>query len=267
MKIKLSIVIVTLNVSKLLEETLINLISFNSNRIKIYIFDGASKDATLEVIHRYKESIEYWVSEPDKGIFDAMNKAFPVISSQAYISWINAGDKLVSVNEVFEIIDRQHPEIILCPVRDRFHVDNSTRIILPRISDCGFSNANYFKNHVHHQGFIIKNSSVKSQYQLKYENLADYIFMWSHIDIITDNYAICKNEVFSEFITGGVSYKPSFRRLKLQLECIKYFHLSPVLIFCKSPYRFSRMVFRQLMPYFFIILYRKFFESRGCSNE
>ena len=71
---KISIVTITYNSEKTLEDTIKSVISQDYDDIEYIIIDGGSKDGTLEIVERYKEYISIIVSEPDKGISDAFNK-------------------------------------------------------------------------------------------------------------------------------------------------------------------------------------------------
>jgi glycosyltransferase involved in cell wall biosynthesis len=71
---KFSIITVTYNAGKVLEETIQSVISQTYHSIEYLIIDGGSKDNTLDIVNKYKEYIHHLVSEPDKGVYDAMNK-------------------------------------------------------------------------------------------------------------------------------------------------------------------------------------------------
>ena len=60
---------------------------------ELVVVDGGSKDNTIEVLRRYDDAIDYWVSEPDNGIYDAMNKGIAAATGH-YILHLNAGDRL-----------------------------------------------------------------------------------------------------------------------------------------------------------------------------
>lgn len=69
-----SIITVTLNQSDLFLETLQSVLQQDCGDVEYLVIDGGSHDGTLEQIKRYESSIRYWVSEPDQGIYDAINK-------------------------------------------------------------------------------------------------------------------------------------------------------------------------------------------------
>ncbi|MCF2546467.1 glycosyltransferase family 2 protein [Bacteroides xylanisolvens] len=88
---KFSIITVTYNAEKVLEDTIQSVISQTYHHIEYIIVDGASKDGTLSIINRYRPHIHTVVSEPDKGLYDAMNKGIALASGD-YLCFLNAGD-------------------------------------------------------------------------------------------------------------------------------------------------------------------------------
>ena len=87
----ITIITVVYNAATILEKTIRSVINQSYQNIEYIIIDGNSQDGTLDVIKQYEEKIDYWQSEPDKGIYDAMNKAIELSTGQ-WISFMNAGD-------------------------------------------------------------------------------------------------------------------------------------------------------------------------------
>jgi len=81
------------NQSKYLEETINSVINQDYNNIEYIINDGGSSDNSVELIKKYETKLAYWVSEPDKGQADAINKGF-LKASGDFICWINSDDIL-----------------------------------------------------------------------------------------------------------------------------------------------------------------------------
>lgn len=92
----ISIVTINLNNKKGLERTIKSVLTQTfANEINYVIIDGGSTDGSVDVIKKYKDYIDYWVSEPDKGIFNAMNKSLSHLKGD-YVLFLNSGDFLVS---------------------------------------------------------------------------------------------------------------------------------------------------------------------------
>ena len=89
----LSIITIVYNGEKYLEETIQSVINQTYDNIEYIIIDGGSTDSTLDIIKRYEEKIDYWVSERDKGIANAFNKGI-YLSQGEWIQCLNADDAL-----------------------------------------------------------------------------------------------------------------------------------------------------------------------------
>ncbi|MEM5947466.1 glycosyltransferase family 2 protein [Spirochaetia bacterium 38H-sp] len=86
-----SVITVSYNAASTIEDTIRSVISQTYPNIEYIIIDGASTDGTVDIIKKYEKHISYWVSEPDNGIYDAMNKGLKVARGE-YIGILNADD-------------------------------------------------------------------------------------------------------------------------------------------------------------------------------
>jgi len=87
----ISIITVVFNGEKYLEETIKSVINQTYKNIQYIIVDGASKDSTIDIIEKYNDKIDYWLSERDSGIADAFNKGLRFAKGEL-ISFINSDD-------------------------------------------------------------------------------------------------------------------------------------------------------------------------------
>ncbi len=92
----ISVITVVFNGDKSLEATIKSIVSQLTEAVEYIIIDGGSCDGTLDIIRRYSNSIAYWVSEPDMGIYDAWNKGIAQ-SRGKFIAFVGADD-VVSEN-------------------------------------------------------------------------------------------------------------------------------------------------------------------------
>lgn len=98
----ITVITVCRNADRLLELTIQNIASQTYPAIEYIVVDGASTDKTLDVIKKYATNIDRWVSEPDKGIYDAMNKGVRMATGE-YCIFMNAGDTFAN-NDVLSRI-------------------------------------------------------------------------------------------------------------------------------------------------------------------
>jgi len=97
-----SIVTVAYNVAKGLERTILSVDAQSYENVEFIIIDGGSTDGTLDVIRKHKAKIDCWVSEPDDGIYDAMNKGVRLAKGK-WLNFMNAGDVFVSDHVLAQI--------------------------------------------------------------------------------------------------------------------------------------------------------------------
>lgn len=102
---KISIVTVTYNCVDTIEKSIRSVIDQNYGNIEYIICDGASNDGTKEIIERYREYIDWYVSEPDSGIYNAMNKALDHVTGDI-VEFLN-GDDFFADNEVISRVERE----------------------------------------------------------------------------------------------------------------------------------------------------------------
>jgi len=90
---KISIIIPVLNSVTVLNEAIESVILQNYNNIELIIVDGGSTDGTVDLIKTFEAHIHFWISEPDKGIYDAMNKGIAAATG-TWLLFLGADDKL-----------------------------------------------------------------------------------------------------------------------------------------------------------------------------
>lgn len=98
---KISIITVVRNGKDYIEQTIQSIVEQTYSNIEYIIIDGKSTDGTVDIIKKYNDFVNYWISEPDKGIYDAMNKGVAAASGD-WLLFINADDYLSAPNSLSE---------------------------------------------------------------------------------------------------------------------------------------------------------------------
>lgn len=100
---KISVVTVCYNAADTIEETMLSVLNQTYDNVEYIIIDGGSTDGTVDIIKKYSKRLAYWVSEPDKGIYDAMNKGIDAATGD-YINFMNAGDRFFKSDTIDYLI-------------------------------------------------------------------------------------------------------------------------------------------------------------------
>lgn len=161
----ISIITVVYNGVQCLEQTIKSVLNLKHHNVEYIVIDGGSTDGTVEVIKKYEPPITYWKSEPDKGIYDAMNKGWAAAKEDSYILFLGAGDRIISLPE--DMTKYKVDDVIYGKV---FIGDNLA--FNPR---AGFHLKIY--NSLHHQALLISKSlSPTKPFDLAFKVYADFDF-------------------------------------------------------------------------------------------
>lgn len=171
-----SIITVTYNAERVLEDTIQSVIAQTYHHIEYIIIDGASTDGTLSIIERYRPHISRLISEPDKGLYDAMNKGIAAATGD-YLCFLNAGDCLheddTLQNVVHTLPAEGEPDLIY---GNTALVDRKRHFLrMRRLAPPEQLNWKSFKRGmlVCHQAFWIKRA-LAEPYDLSYRFSADF---------------------------------------------------------------------------------------------
>lgn len=99
---KISIITVSWNCVDTIETTILSIINQTYSNIEYIVIDGGSTDGTVDIIKKYLNSISHWVSEPDDGIYEAMNKGIEIATGE-WINFMNSGDTFTHNDVVSDI--------------------------------------------------------------------------------------------------------------------------------------------------------------------
>lgn len=228
---KLSIITITYNAEKYLERTIQSIINQSIQDFEYIIIDGKSKDGTLAIAEKYKSSVNKLISEPDKGLYDAMNKGLKNASGD-FVWFMNAGDE-INDNQVVEKIYKAISDEIDVLYGDAFFVDNDGNIqglrseITPHRlpKDLKWQDMKLGML-VCHQAFIAR----KSIAPLYMENNLSADVDWEIECLKQAREVKYLNFVVAKYLTGGISNKQLKRSLLDRYEVLKkHFGLTGVI--------------------------------------
>ena len=194
MKEQISIVTVTYNAANYIVDTIQSVISQTYPNKEYVIIDGNSNDGTQDIVKKYADKIDVFVSETDKGIYDAMNKAIDRASGE-WIIFMNAGDSFYNnqvIADIFENKDYTGIDVIYGSTCYNYSWGNT--IILPRASTQLSKRMPFVHQSVFTRTSIMKDRHFNSQYRI----CADFdFFHWLYenggsfkeVEAVVSNYA------------------------------------------------------------------------------
>ena len=133
-KMKVSLITVSFNSASTITDTIESIHAQDYDDIEYIIVDGASKDNTVEIIKSFGSKIDKWISEPDKGIYDAMNKAIRMATGEV-VGILNSDDFYSATNIVSQVASAFHDSSMDAVFGDLVFVDpNNLKKIVRKYS-------------------------------------------------------------------------------------------------------------------------------------
>ena len=205
---KISIITICYNCKNVIEKTILSVVRQTYTNIEYIIIDGASTDGTVDVINKYADKINYFVSEPDKGIYDAMNKGLNAATGD-WVIFMNAGDSFYN-NTVIEHFVPQiekdtviaHGDIMVIGKHFKYHrkptpIEQMKERMAVR-HQATFTRLSYHKIH---------------PFDTSYRSSGDYVFFYNAYfdDKVKFQYIPLCVANFDNTGTSNVNFKRSFR--------------------------------------------------------
>ena len=216
MRPKISVVIVTFNSGKVLSRAIESYISQDYENKELIIIDGNSTDNTIEIIKKYNSYINYWKSEPDNGIYDAMNKGWHE-STGDYIIYIGSDDQLNPGSLSLLAKDCSGEDIIYGDIQFLYpngKIKNGHALNVKVIKKGPFCS---------HQALMMKRDMIKELkgFDTQFKILGDYeLILRAYLSGATLKYI---KGYISKFAIGGTSYI-SLRNESEKLRIYKKHH-------------------------------------------
>ncbi len=200
---KITIITVVFNAAKFIERTIQSVINQSYPNTEYIVVDGGSSDGTADILWKYNDYIDYWVSEADNGLYHAMNKAL-TLGTGDYVWFMNAGDEIYDLDTLTEIFrtgekpsDVYYGETMI--IDEQANEIGMRRLKAPE--ELTWSSLKYGML-VSHQAFIVS-AKLAFNYNTDYRFSADYDWMLR----VMKNAKRIKNTSFilAKFMDGGMT--------------------------------------------------------------
>lgn len=220
---KISIISVVLNNKDLIEDCINSVLSQTYDNIEYIIIDGGSTDGTIDVIKKYDNKIARWVSEPDKGIYDAMNKGIRMATGDV-VGILNADDTYYSTDVLNDIATCMSDIKIDACYSDLVYVDpkNVNRIIRYWKS-CSFVPGLFKQAWVPpHPTFFVRKRKYDQYgvFDLQYRLAADFELMARFLEKYGIQVAYIP-KIFVKMRVGGATNKSLVNIIKQNYEILQ----------------------------------------------
>ncbi|MDR1458687.1 MAG: glycosyltransferase [Bacteroidales bacterium] len=201
----ISIITVVYNSERYIGKTIESIRKQTSRDFEYIIIDGNSTDETLNIISKYKNYVDKLISEPDKGLYDAMNKGLHYAVGK-YVWFINSGDRIFSVNTVEKIENLykrySHADVFYGQTQlidEQDKVTGMRRKVAPEYLTAKSLTMGLV---VCHQSILVKRE-IAPQYDLSYKIAADY--EWVLASLEKSKEIVNTHLVLSKFLENGFS--------------------------------------------------------------
>lgn len=192
--VRISIATVVYNDQNSIEETIISVINQQYRNIEYIVIDGNSTDGTKDIISKYIDSISIFISEPDKGIYDAINKALSYATGE-FIVFLNSGDSFYSLETISTLVTKMDE---LNSVYYGISIIRESKKIIGRHENY-FNSLRLVRENICHQSIFYPKLIYKEYtYNLNYPAYADWIYnisifnkvKFKYLDLIISNHEI-----------------------------------------------------------------------------
>lgn len=205
--VKLSIITINRNNAMGLQKTMDSVFCQKFSDFEYIVIDGASTDDSMAVIEKNRVSLSYWVSEPDKGIFDAMNKGIRQAKGE-YCLFLNSGDYLVDERVLSDVFSLNKHEDVL--TGNLIKVGDGSSIQDKGIGQSTISMYHLFVGTINHPSSFIRRALFEryGDYSLSYNVVSDWLFFVKAIGLGSATFSYIDRDV-TVFDMSGVSSQSS----------------------------------------------------------
>lgn len=244
----ITVITVVFNGAETLRDTIESVMKQSYDNIEYIVIDGGSSDSTVDILKQYDHLIDYWLSEKDNGIYDAMNKGI-ALSSGEYVGILNSDDLFAGLDILQTVADR-FAEAKTDAVFASLNIvdkDNLNKILrkyrvgkfnstLLRIGIMPAHPTFYCKRSCYEDGLYRTDFKIAADFEMMVRLLIKQKISWSFIDKVTVTMR-----------SGGLSNSGFASKIKLNLEIVRAckengLYTNALLLACKLPIRLFELV-------------------------
>lgn len=209
-----SVITAVWNAESLIEQTIRSIAAQTYPHIEMIVVDGVSKDGTLDIVRRYHpQVVTRYVSEPDRGFYDAMDKGVQMATGD-YVCFINAGDEFYEPDTLAKIFDHEGP------YADVYYGD--TMLTNDKFEEIGLRRHKPLPEHltwksfrwgsvVCHQSIFVRRT-LAPRYDLTFPRSGD--IEWSIRALKASKTVVNTHTIISKYLVGGLSAQHRWRYMR-----------------------------------------------------
>lgn len=218
---KLSVITIVYNNVRDIERTMLSVLNQTYTNIEYIVIDGASTDGTVEVIKKYSDRLAQFISEKDRGIYDAMNKGLALATGD-YVLFMNSGDEIYAPETVTDVFAAAPSGDIYYGETEMYNAQwqsiGQRRHHAPEHFDW---KSFKFGMNISHQAIYIKRSlTVPFDLRYKYSSDIDWIIKAAKKSSNTVNTHL----YVAKYLVGGMSKKKHLASLKERFRILSHYY-------------------------------------------
>ena len=218
---KLTVITIVYNNAKDIERTMLSVLNQSYKNIEYILIDGASTDGTIDIINLYKDRLAQFVSAPDKGIYDAMNKGLALATGD-YVLFMNSGDEIYAPETVAAVFASAPSGDIYYGETEMFDENWNSLGQRRHRAPKHFSWHSFkFGMNISHQAIYIKRS-LTQPFDLKYKYSSDIDWILKAAKKSSNN--VNTHLYVAKYLVGGISKQKHLASLKERFKILTHYY-------------------------------------------
>lgn len=242
----ITVVTVVFNGVEFLEKTIESVINQTYDNIEYIVIDGGSADGTVDIIKKYEDKITCWVSEPDKGIYDAMNKGIDLATGD-WINFMNAGDVFFD-NSTVKTLSTELDSNAIIMYGDTMNDYGAYEVLKKSLNLSGIIYGMIFC----HQSVFVKTSYHKAnKFSSNYSICGDHEFFLKAYIENSDSFK-CIALPIARFLTTGLSGSNEIELVMQKINILKSLNLYTIKVRFTLYLSILKIITKRILPNYLV---------------